>query len=100
MEKWASKTETLGSWLSLPDSHAAETVARVDFDYVCVDMQHGIADYQVAAVMLQASSKLRLSKMTTPAGGYSTFDLPTAARAVSCGARVCVHAYPYACVCP
>ena len=50
MEKWAANTETLGSWLSLPDSHAAETVARIDFDYVCVDMQHGIADYQVAAV--------------------------------------------------
>ncbi|MBM45983.1 MAG: 2,4-dihydroxyhept-2-ene-1,7-dioic acid aldolase [Acidimicrobiaceae bacterium] len=54
MEKWAANIETLGSWLSLPDSHAAETVARIDFDYVCVDMQHGIADYQVATVMLQA----------------------------------------------
>ena len=54
LEKWASRTEVLGTWLSLPDSHAAEVVARVDFDYVCVDMQHGVADYQIAAAMLQA----------------------------------------------
>ena len=54
MEKWASNQEVLGTWLSLPDSHAAEIAARVDFDYVCIDMQHGMADYQVATVMLQA----------------------------------------------
>ena len=54
MEKWAAGNEVLGSWLSIPDPHAAEVVSRVDFDYVCVDMQHGIADYQAAAAMIQA----------------------------------------------
>ena len=63
MEKWASNQEVLGTWLSLPDSHAAEIAARVDFDYVCIDMQHGMADYQVATVMLQA---ITLTQMGTP----------------------------------
>ena len=54
MEKWAAGNEVLGSWLSIPDPHAAEVVSRVDFDYVCVDMQHGIADYQAAAAMIPA----------------------------------------------
>ena len=54
MEKWAAGNEVLGSWLSIPDPHAAEVVSRVGFDYVCVDMQHGIADYQAAAAMIQA----------------------------------------------
>ena len=63
MEKWASNKEVLGTWLSLPDSHAAEIAARVDFDYVCIDMQHGMADYQVATVMLQA---ITLTQQGTP----------------------------------
>ena len=54
MEKWAAGNEVLGSWLSIPDPHAAEVVSRVGFDYVCVDMQHGIADYQAAVAMIQA----------------------------------------------
>ena len=54
MEKWAAGNEVLGSWLAIPDPHAAEGVSRVGFDYVCVDMQHGIADYQAAAAMIQA----------------------------------------------
>ena len=34
----------------------AEVIARQGFDYVNVDMQHGIVDYQVGVTMLQAIS--------------------------------------------
>jgi 4-hydroxy-2-oxoheptanedioate aldolase len=43
-----------GGWLSIPSSVSAEIVARTGFDYVCVDMQHGLVDYSDALAMLQA----------------------------------------------
>ena len=51
---WAEGGTALGSWLSLPDTATAEMVARVGWDYCCVDMQHGYADYRTAVQMLQA----------------------------------------------
>ena len=54
MDLWERGGESLGTWLSMPTSHAAEIAGRGGFDYVCVDMQHGVADYQVAVTMIQA----------------------------------------------
>ena len=54
MDAWAAGDETLGTWLSMASSHSAEIAGRAGFDYVCVDMQHGVADYQVAVTMMQA----------------------------------------------
>ncbi|MDG2028430.1 MAG: aldolase/citrate lyase family protein [Acidimicrobiales bacterium] len=42
-----------GCWLSLPNQHTTEVVARIGFDYACVDTQHGLADYTNAIAMLQ-----------------------------------------------
>lgn len=53
-EKWASGEVTFGAWLSIPSSFSAEIMANQGFDWVCVDMQHGVIDYQVALTMLQA----------------------------------------------
>jgi len=44
----------MGGWLSVPSSVSAEVAARVGFDFLCVDTQHGAIDYQVATTMLQA----------------------------------------------
>ena len=52
--KWAAGETTFGAWLSVPSSFSAEVMAHQGFDWVCIDMQHGIADYQVAVTMLQA----------------------------------------------
>lgn len=52
-EIWADGRSTLGAWLSAPSSAAAETAARVGFDYVCVDNQHGAIDYQATVGMVQ-----------------------------------------------
>jgi 4-hydroxy-2-oxoheptanedioate aldolase len=46
----------LGGWLTVPSSFSAEVMAHAGFDWLCVDMQHGVIDYQVAVTMLQAIS--------------------------------------------
>jgi len=57
MAKWKAGEPTYGAWLAIPSSFAAEVIARQGYDYVCIDMQHGAADYQVALTMLQAISQ-------------------------------------------
>ncbi|MGI8927344.1 MAG: HpcH/HpaI aldolase family protein [Tepidiformaceae bacterium] len=51
--KWAAGEVTYGAWLSVPTSFSAEVMAHQGFDWVCIDMQHGLTDYQVALTMLQ-----------------------------------------------
>lgn len=53
-EKWQAGQPTFGVWLSIPSPLVAEAAALADFDYVCIDMQHGVADYQVTIAMLAA----------------------------------------------
>ena len=53
-QRWDAGEETLGVWLSSPSSVVAETAATVDFDFACIDMQHGANDYQAAVGMIQA----------------------------------------------
>ena len=54
--KWRRGEVTFGAWLSIPSSYSAEVVAHNAFDWVCIDMQHGVIDYQAAVTMLQAIS--------------------------------------------
>ncbi|MCY3971803.1 MAG: aldolase/citrate lyase family protein, partial [Acidobacteria bacterium] len=44
----------LGAWLAFPDTHSAELMSRLGFDWATIDMQHGLVDYQRATEMLQA----------------------------------------------
>jgi len=53
---WAEDRPALGGWLGIPSSTSAEMMAHAGFDWLCVDMQHGAIDYQVAVTMLQAIS--------------------------------------------
>jgi 4-hydroxy-2-oxoheptanedioate aldolase len=46
----------LGGWCALPSSYATEIVARAGFDWLCIDMQHGLFDVSGAVPMLQATS--------------------------------------------
>ncbi|MEY2975206.1 MAG: hypothetical protein RIR49_1626 [Actinomycetota bacterium] len=52
--RWADGAETLGAWLTLPSTAAAEIVARLDVDYVCVDLQHGLVDGSDLLQLVQA----------------------------------------------
>src|SRR3989440_664210 len=53
---WSRGEPALGGWLTIPSSFSAEVMAHAGFDWVCIDMQHGIIDYQAAVTMLQAIS--------------------------------------------
>ncbi len=52
-QAWRDGVVTLGGWLSIPSSVSAEAMAHQGFDWLCIDMQHGVIDYQVAVTMLQ-----------------------------------------------
>ena len=53
-DKWEAHEPAVGAWLSVPSSITTEVVARLDFDYACVDMQHGLIGYSDLVPMLQA----------------------------------------------
>lgn len=84
METWAAGGETLGTWLSMPTTHAAEITSRAGFDYVCIDMQHGISDYQIAVSMLQA---IELGGQGTPIVRVPWNEPGIIGRMVDAGAR-------------
>lgn len=52
--QWNEGRDTLGVWLTIPSIISAENVARVGYDYVCIDNQHGVNDYQQTVAMAQA----------------------------------------------
>lgn len=56
-ELWRQDQPALGGWLNIGDAFVAELMARQHFDWVCIDMQHGLIDYAAAVHMLQAISQ-------------------------------------------
>src|SRR4030042_62254 len=61
-KRWQEARPALGGWLSLPSAFTAEVMAPQGLDWLCVDMQHGLIDYETALAMLQAIS----TTATTP----------------------------------
>src|SRR6266436_3407956 len=55
-DAWAVGRPALGAWLTIASAFAAEIVAHAKFDWICVDMQHGVIDYAQMVTMLQAVS--------------------------------------------
>jgi 4-hydroxy-2-oxoheptanedioate aldolase len=51
---WQDGETAYGGWLSLYDDYAASMMGDVGFDYLVVDMQHGLADYTQASRLLQS----------------------------------------------
>ena len=56
LKAWKEDKQTVGCWLSMANAYSAEALASAGFDWVCVDMQHGIIDYTDLAYMLPAIS--------------------------------------------
>lgn len=56
LAKWRAGEQTIGAWLSLANTHTAELLANAGFDWVCVDLQHGLLDYGDLRHMLPAIS--------------------------------------------
>jgi 4-hydroxy-2-oxoheptanedioate aldolase len=53
---WKAGRATVGAWLSIPSSYSAELMAHQGFDWLCIDMQHGVIDYRDAVAMMTAIS--------------------------------------------
>lgn len=53
-QAWSSGRPAFGFWSTIPDPFAAELVAGLDLDYVCVDQQHGVLDYDSMVSMIRA----------------------------------------------
>lgn len=51
---WSGGGTTIGLWMSSPDAVAAEQLATLGYDYLCLDLQHGLVDYSAAVPLLQA----------------------------------------------
>jgi 4-hydroxy-2-oxoheptanedioate aldolase len=56
LSAWRAGEQTIGCWLSLANTYSAEAIANLGFDWVCVDLQHGMIDYTDLANMLPAIS--------------------------------------------
>lgn len=56
LAKWRAGERTVGGWLSLANTHTAELMAHAGFDWICVDLQHGLIDYSDLVRMLPAIS--------------------------------------------
>lgn len=53
---WRANEQTVGGWLSIGNAYTAETMANLGFDWLCVDMQHGMLSYDDLKYMLPAIS--------------------------------------------
>ncbi len=53
---WRDNRRTIGCWLSLANTHSAEIMGGLGFDWVCIDLQHGLLDYRDLTHMLPAIS--------------------------------------------
>ena len=56
LARWRQGEQTIGAWLSLANTHTAELMANAGFDWLCIDLQHGLLDYQDLLHMLPAIS--------------------------------------------
>ncbi len=56
LSAWREDKQTIGCWLSLANTYSAEAISKLGFDWVCVDLQHGMIDYPDLANMLPAIS--------------------------------------------
>jgi 4-hydroxy-2-oxoheptanedioate aldolase len=62
-EAWAAERAALGAWLMIPSAFSAEIIAHAGYDWVCVDMQHGVIDYAQMVTMLQAVSSTAVTPL-------------------------------------
>ncbi len=53
---WRRGEQTIGCWLSVANAYTTEAICRLGFDWVCIDLQHGMVDYTDLRAMLPAVS--------------------------------------------
>ena len=54
LEIWKNGKVAINGWLSIPNSFTAESMSKMGWDSLTIDLQHGINDYSTSISMLQA----------------------------------------------
>lgn len=80
-DRWADRP-ALGAWMFLREPMTAEAAARAGYDYVVVDLQHGIASEPEALAMIQAAE----AAGAIPVARVATNHPMTIGRALDLGA--------------
>ncbi len=80
-DRWVDRP-ALGAWMFLREPLTAESAARMGYDYVVVDMQHGIASEPEALAMMQAAE----AAGAIPVARVATNHPMTIGRALDAGA--------------
>ena len=60
---WEARQCVVNGWLAIPSSFSAEVMAHCGWDSLCIDLQHGLVDYQTATTMMQAISTTSVTPM-------------------------------------
>jgi 4-hydroxy-2-oxoheptanedioate aldolase len=82
LAKWRRGEPSVGAWLSLGNVHVAEMIANAGFDWICVDLQHGLIEYGDLLRMLPAISTTE----TTPLVRVASNNLPEINKVLDAGA--------------
>jgi 4-hydroxy-2-oxoheptanedioate aldolase len=82
LAKWRRGEPSIGGWLQLPTTHSAELMAHAGFDWLCIDLQHGMVEPVDLARMLPAIS----TTDTTPLVRVTQNDPGQIMRALDLGA--------------
>lgn len=63
LKAWRQGQGTVGGWLSVGNAYTAELMANLGFDWLCIDMQHGLIGYEDLKVMLPAISTTEVTPL-------------------------------------
>lgn len=85
--RWLDRETTLGGWCSIPDPFVTELMGRSGFDWVCLDMQHGLVDLGDLLPMLQAADAARIPALVRVPEASETLIGPALDRG-ACGVIV------------
>ena len=56
LSAWREGRQTVGGWLSIGNAFTAESMSSLGFDWLCIDLQHGMLSYDDLKYMLPAIS--------------------------------------------
>ena len=83
LAKWRKGQPSPGAWINLPELHSAELMARMDFDWLCFDLQHGLMSYSHLLALIPAIS----GTDTTPIVRVASNQAGEIGRALDAGAH-------------
>jgi 4-hydroxy-2-oxoheptanedioate aldolase len=83
LSKWKDGAASPGAWINLPELHTAELLARMGFDWLCFDLQHGLMSYSHLLNLIPAIS----GTSTSPLVRVTSNDAGQIGRALDAGAH-------------